>query len=458
MRRYERESPAIAKPEAIVVSGDIIQGVKLGEDKAGEKLAAQYDVAGEFLLQLADRFVEGDRSRVIIVPGNHDIDWVTARAAMEPVPAERMVQLPGALYTENSMFRWNWRETALYEIIDGALYEQRLDAFWNFFDSFYDGVDGLLSVGRERPVNLFSLAGGRIGVAAFNSCYGNDCFAFQGNIPREAVANAHLELSDARHNFELLIAVWHHNVEGPPHRSDYMDVDIVRGMIGRGFRVGLYGHQHRAEAVPHHIHLAEQETMAVIAAGSLCAGSRELPPGAHRGYNIIELADDLQGARIHIRQTDTISNLFTRSPRTAFGGNSWTDIRWSRPPDLLGRMGDPRTASISIAIDAADAARRSDPDRAVELLLPHRGDLPDFGRKLLIDAAMAARREDIAIELLQQPQNTAEVFELTQALVRVRRFDDAEAMLGEHATRFAINPSHLQELNSLIAAHRAMNT
>ena len=79
---FNREDPPIAWPQAIVVSGDIIQGVPLGAPDASATLAAQYDTAHDFLIKLTDRFLGGDRSNVVIVPGNHDIDWNVARAAM----------------------------------------------------------------------------------------------------------------------------------------------------------------------------------------------------------------------------------------------------------------------------------------------------------------------------------------------------------------------------------------
>lgn len=452
--RYTREDPAIAPPEAIVVSGDIIQGVPLGTDEPAAALAAQYRVAYDFLVELADRFVDGDRSRVVIVPGNHDIDWAAARAAMEPVAEDAKVDLPKVLLEEDSLYRWDWRGRALYTISNPELYERRLDAFWTFFEEFYEGVPGLLQVGRDRAVNLFSLAGGRIGVAAFNSCYGNDCFSFQGQIRRESVAQAHLELSDPKHGFELLMAVWHHNVEGPPQRSDYMDIDIVRGMIGRGFRLGLFGHQHRPEAVPYQIHLAELETMAVTAAGSLCAGAKELPPGSHRGYNVIELADDLLSARVHVRQMDTVSNLFTRSRRQAFGGQSWMDIQWLPPADLLGRPVNARRASVDAAIEAADRVRRDDASAAIAILQPHRAELPDFGRRMLIEAALSAQALPLARELLTPPRSLAELIDLTDLLIRMGDVASAERALDQHASTLGLAPNHTQELRLRITARR----
>jgi hypothetical protein len=330
--RYVVENPPIRAPDAIVVSGDLIQGVTLGATDSAAQLGAQYEVAHQFITDLTDRFLGGDRSKVIIVPGNHDIDWNAAFAAMAEVdPATGPLSLPGALYEQGSRYRWDWKSRRLYRIKDDAAYASRLDAFWSFFDRFYSGVTGMLSVSRGSDANLYSLDDGRIGVAAFNSCAGNDCFSFHGEIPREAVAQAYMDLKD-RGPWRLRIAVWHHDVEGPPNRADYMDADIVRGMIGRGFRLGLYGHQHRLQVTPQHARLLDDETMAIASAGSLCAGRWELPTGALRGYSIIEISDDYSSARVHVREMG-FANLFTRAVLRDFSGRSHVDLTWTTPLD-----------------------------------------------------------------------------------------------------------------------------
>ena len=65
-------------------------------------------------------------------------------------------------------------------------------------------------------------------------------------------------------------------------------------MIGRGFRLGLYGHQHKAQVAPHQVWLPDQERMAVVSAGSLCAGASDLPTGTFRQYNVLEIAEDFR--------------------------------------------------------------------------------------------------------------------------------------------------------------------
>jgi 3',5'-cyclic AMP phosphodiesterase CpdA len=57
----------------IIVSGDIIQGIRLDVSDPEKKLREQYQEALDFLSKLTDRFVGGDRNRVIVVPGNRDV-------------------------------------------------------------------------------------------------------------------------------------------------------------------------------------------------------------------------------------------------------------------------------------------------------------------------------------------------------------------------------------------------
>ncbi|OYQ64253.1 hypothetical protein B9G53_12650 [Pseudanabaena sp. SR411] len=87
--RYAGETPFVPFPEAIIVSGDLIQGASIGAPDWQNEMIAQYSVAGEFLEQVTQRFLNGDRSKLIIVPGNHDVCWNTSFASMELVPKDK---------------------------------------------------------------------------------------------------------------------------------------------------------------------------------------------------------------------------------------------------------------------------------------------------------------------------------------------------------------------------------
>lgn len=457
-RRYEHEPTPIKAPDAIVVSGDIIQGVRMDAADADVALATQYATAREFLVELADRFVDGDRSKVVLVPGNHDINWARARSSMEVIaPSDPTFpkDVRGVLSSSDSVHRWDWKTRELLEIKDQALYQSRMAAFWDFFDSFYKGTANLLKVCRERAANLYSLWDGRIGLAAFDSCQGNDCYAFHGRIPRDAIGRAQLDLVD-KGGFGLLLAVWHHNIEGPPHRSDYMDIDIVRGMIGRGFRLGLYGHQHRPDATPMQINLATQETMALVSAGSLCAGSRELPTGVMRGYNVIEINDDLAGARVHFREMN-IANLFTLARRASLGGASFVDLKWDLPPDLPGRAANVPATNIAAALELGERELKSGrPDQCKRVLGPLAATLPEFGRQLLLEAARETHDRPLLLILLENPRNVGELVELADIHMKARAFAKARAALDSHGERLGVEEPTSRELRARISASEAM--
>lgn len=455
--RYIHEDPAVPAPEAIVVSGDIIQGVPLDTADFEAELDRQYAAAAEFLDELVSRFLDGDRSRLILIPGNHDIDWNTAFAALEPVERKDFPpSLATSIYGENSEYRWDWKSLTLYRIADPSLYARRLEAFWIFFERFYAGVSGLLKVEPKSDANLFSLCDGRIGLAAYNSCHGNDCFAFHGLIRKEAVARSHLELNDTGVPFNLRIAVWHHSIEGPPYRTDYMDVDIVRGMIGRGFRLGLYGHQHKAQITPHQVWLPDRERMAVVSAGSLCAGAYELPIGVHRQYNVLEIAPDFQSVRVHVRAM-AVANLFSRGHLMDFGGASFADLDWKPPRNAAGISIDADAARTRQAIEQAEtAAKAGDPARSVEFLEDLSLPPGSYQRELILTAATDAQDWRVVINVTNPPASIQELIQRVEALNRSGDPEGAADAMDRFSAQLQFPEAMALELRGRIKAQKAM--
>lgn len=410
--RYTRSDPAIRAPDAIVVSGDIIQGVPLGYADSKGAIAEQYRVAESFLALLAEEFMGGDRSKIIVAPGNHDIDWNVAREAMEIVLPENEPK-PANVFLAGSEYRWSWKDRSFFKIIDPVKYARRLDAYWEFIERFYAGVAGGPHLDLEKQFALFSLWDGRIGAAVFNSCRGNDCFAYHGSIEPSAIAVAR-QVMHRDHQFGLWVAVWHHSIEGAPYRSDYMDTDQVRNMVGYGFRLGLHGHQHRHQVLPMHVDLPDRETMAVVSAGSLCAGPKELPTGFFRQYNIIEIADDLRNARVHVRQMET-AHLFSGCHMTSAGGRTFHNISWSEPPPGLHAQTSAAEPSPRLVITAEHSLRTGDPASAVGALIEWMPGLSGFARNIFVRACVEAVRWDVIVARLGDPQNIEELTAFVEA-------------------------------------------
>ena len=201
------------------------------------------------------------------------------------------------------MYRWSWKRGKLYRIRDWPLYEERFWLFNETYINFYRTATLAHHVDPRRLCNVFELCNGEIAVCAFNSCYGNDCFSYVGEIQSEAVSQAYQELARSGKSYRLRVAVWHHDVSGPPKRLDYMDQDTVKVMIDRGFRLGFHGHQHKSDAAPYSIHTSDRNTMAIVSSGSLCAGANDIPGGVARQYNIVQIADGMTSVTVHVRES-----------------------------------------------------------------------------------------------------------------------------------------------------------
>lgn len=454
--RYIVETPEVSAPDAAIVSGDIIQGVTLNTPNYAAELDCQYEVAHDFLVLLADRFFAGDRSRVVIVPGNHDICWNTALGAMtELVPEDPPVKAYAELFHASSNLRWNWKTRTIFKITDPDTYKRRLDAYWRFVERFYSGVKLKYLLDRNRGFNLFELDNGRIVVAALESVHGNDCFCRQGAIERNVLGNCSLAMRDLPQQPILGIAAWHHSVQGPPQGDDYMDITTVHEMIGNGFRLGFHGHQHQAEASASAIHLPDELSMAISSTGSLCAGTRELPRGINREYNVVVIDEKYTNARVHVREM-TQGNHFGKCGRGVFRMDGFAELKWRLPAARVGGTPqDYRQFNAAVVIRAEEALHSGRAADALSLLEEIKEPLARHARNLYIDAARAAGKTEKLISFLEFPQSITEFVELFSAMVTENQIDDAETLLGR-AQEFGVDAATLEGLSLKIKMQMLM--
>lgn len=71
------ENEGIVKPSFVVISGDIIQGAHTDEE-----IRTQYAEAEDFLNNLCKLYLENDKERLILVPGNHDVNRARSKASV----------------------------------------------------------------------------------------------------------------------------------------------------------------------------------------------------------------------------------------------------------------------------------------------------------------------------------------------------------------------------------------
>ena len=427
--RYAGETPRIPPVGAIVVSGDLIQGAQIGTPKWQQSIIDQYEVATNFLNALCERFLDADRSRMVLIPGNHDVCWNTSHCAMKRVPlTDYPKDLYKALTKPETVYRWSWSDKALFWIADMATYEGRMSYYWEFVESFYQDINLPLSIDRTRGFQFFELCDRRIFVTGFDSIVGNDCYRYSGAILPGAVGKCAMALRDSDRSYDLKIAVWHHSIHGPPTQSDYMNASQVQEMIGHGFQLGLHGHQHMAQTQTQLVHLDQSRSMSIISAGSLCAGAGQMPRGVNRQYNLVVIEDDFIHARVHVREMGE-GGQFTRKRNNPFL-KGFVKISWEPPTDIMGGEFDAQAENAQRAtLDAEVALRAGRPLDAVQALSDVETTSVPHARKLMIDALLTQEDWHGLSKFLQTPCSVEEIIILVSALIEIGNLDEAQTRL-----------------------------
>ena len=442
-KRWEEEG--IPHPEVIVVSGDIIQGTRMDHPDPDSEIARQYAEAGTFLQQLTNEVVDSDPSRVIIVPGNHDVQWSRALQAMRPLET-CPDDINNNAFEANSNIRWNWKEQKAYEIIDRDMYESRFEHFRLFQANYYASLvpSPLLQVDDVVHIQYPSLG---LVVVGFGSWHGNDCFCHVGEIDSKALASARELLQESQ--APVAIAVWHHGVVGGPRAHDYMDARIVHKLIDFGFSVGLHGHHHYAGAAPFELHLPNLTSMAVIGAGSLAAGDRELPMGERRQFNIVVIDPDSETVTTHVRAMSA-AGVFTGSHRDDFGGNTFVTL------PLRHSSARPKGPTVTQRLDdAMTALTLGRHQEALDLLPSSSSDHPQLRRQIQIKALDGLGRQKDLLRLLDPPQSQDEAVKVVSLLLELGRFTEASKRLQTMSA--LIDPATFRELSTVIAAREVIS-
>ena len=440
-KRWEAEG--IPQPDLIVVSGDLIRGAALDASDADCEIEDQYREAGDLLRRLAREFVDSDRSKVIVIPGNHDVHWARSWSAMRPLdtcPA----RIGTKAFEANSKLRWNWKDQRAYEIVDVDMYGSRLELFREFQRDFYQGLDPspLAEVNGDLVFAEYADLG--LVVAGFASWHGNDCFCHVGEIDPSMLSVSQELLASSE--IPIAVAVWHHSIVGGPRNGDYMDQRVIHRLVDFGFHVGLHGHQHYAAAAPFELRLPNLTSMAVVGAGSLAVGDRALPMGERRQFNVVVIEPDGESVTVHVRGMSP-AGVFTGSHRDDFGGNTFTKLNL---PSTHGRS--PKLTVTRRLDDAMKAVGTGHFEEALRILSEVSPSKPEEARRIEIKALNGLGRREQLIDLLTPPQNVDEAMKLMSMLLDAGQFDEATRQL--EISRALIGPALSEELAKRIAVGR----
>ncbi|NEO47749.1 MAG: hypothetical protein F6K55_27995 [Moorea sp. SIO4A3] len=287
--------------DALILSGDI----------ANYSTEEEYQAAQQFFDNLRQDFPL-DPKQIVLVPGNHDLNWALAEEAYELCDRKKY---QGALkeghYIEESP-RAIW-------VRDEAKYQQR----FAHFSQFYQAIKGQpypLHYNQQRIID--HLPDQKLLILGLNSAWQLDHhFKTRASIHPSALSNA---LREIRHNQDyrncLKLAVWHH-----PLNSAGSDRIIDQGFIEQlavaGFRFFLHGHIHKAETSLFRYDLSpDGRKLDGICAGTFGAPTLELPSAYPWQYNLLKINGN---------------QLTVRTRRREEENGAWkADSRWTQGPGV----------------------------------------------------------------------------------------------------------------------------
>ena len=420
----------IPAPDLAVVSGDIVYGVTSDGPDADSLLKKQYVEATIFLTKLADMLFHGNRERVILVPGNHDISHPHVLRATEstaiPAEASQRALLASQLSEDNSTWRWVASDFALRRLVDQDMYRRRLEPYAEFYADFYAGKR-TFSLDPSKQFAVHEMADLGLVVAGLSSCCDNDLFNRPGRIHPDCVAGATRAVAEHVRSGLVALAVWHHNLAGGPKDTDYVDADVLQSLIDGGFVIGLHGHQHRPQFLEHRFTADRKMAISVVSAGTLCGGPKTLPSGRMRSYNLIVLDAELKTGTVHVREMKN----------TGFGlpvwGAAYVD-EFSGPSMTFGIEIRPRPASmIQATVEAAELMQKGDLAGAYALAKRHPED--GVARRVAVEAL--TRLEDWAEILIfcSPPRSAPEFIALAGALYEAGKKSDLAMLLKSDYAR-----------------------
>lgn len=428
-QQHHLNDPEILPPTIAIVSGDLVYGVGPNTANGDEELERQYDQAEEFLIGLADQFFDGNRERIVLLPGNHDVSYRDVMESVEridiPAVPEAKERLAEELFATNSQLRWSWKQLCFYRITDGEKYRKRFRYFAAAYESFYEGRRKY-SLAPEQQYDVFDFSDINFSIVALNSCYNNDPLRRAGGFHPRALTEALRALTRTERIGWLTAAAWHHNYTGGPTQDDYLDAELFQLFIDAGASLGFHGHQHLAECVDERYRIGPKpRKMTIISAATLCAGPQYLPPGIPRGYNIVELDTVAWKGRVHLRQmVNRLNDLPLWGPGYFnITNESYIDFELCQPPSQR-----PPKLDLQLKLDQAEKLLGSGKWSEAVDALKALSDAP-IARPLLAKALLEAGDGERTISLLWPPLTNTETVIVGGAILESGTQDQAKAFL-----------------------------
>ncbi|MDJ0902382.1 MAG: HEAT repeat domain-containing protein [Xenococcus sp. MO_188.B8] len=261
-----REELDINQLNCLILSGDI----------ANKSTPEEYQAAKSFINKLCIQF-HIQTSQIVIVPGNHDLNWALADKAQ---------------YKENGIIKE-----------DETRRKRRFDHFISFYKSIKDQPYPL---DYEDQGILQYLPSQKLLFLGLNSAWKLDRLEKKdANINPQALTNALNQVSQNQELYRdcLKIAVWHHPLDSPDE-DRIKDRGFMERLAQAGFRLALHGHIHKAEnSLYKYDHTSNGRKLDIICAGTFGASTGELVTATPWQYNLLKFENNQ--LTVHTRKRES---------------------------------------------------------------------------------------------------------------------------------------------------------
>jgi HEAT repeat protein len=288
--------------DALIISGDI----------ANFATPEEYTATQTFLTHIQQDFPLS-KDQIIIVPGNHDIDWQVAKKAYRLVDRDDCKE---PLIDGNYIPIGDGTEAV--RLRDQEEYHQRFANFSNFYQSI-KGTSYLLDYAQQ--FTLDHLPQQNLLILGLNSAWNLDHhFTTRVSINMEALTNALTQIHRNKEKYDNCrkIAVWHHPLDSP-YTDRITDQEFLEQLAVNGFRLFLHGHVHKAETNQFRYDMSiAGRKLDRICAGTFGAPTHERSEAIPWQYNLLQFNGDTLTVRTRKRESEN---------------GAWTpDTRWLQGP------------------------------------------------------------------------------------------------------------------------------
>jgi WD40 repeat protein/3',5'-cyclic AMP phosphodiesterase CpdA len=259
-----------SKLDLLIISGDV----------ANRSEPNEYEEAKQFLGHISDEF-KLDPTQIIIVPGNHDINW---RLSESSYAAVRAKDYPGVVDEDHVINKGEY-----IEALDPGRHKQRFKDFC----AFYEEVTGKsYALDYEEQYTLYDYPENRLLVLGLNSAWHLDhYYTSRASINIGAFGKALTEIRNNKtYSNYLKCAVWHHPLNSP-FEDRIKDHGFLEQLAKAEFQLVFHGHIHKSEKTDFKYDLSVGgRRIDIICAGTFGAPTKELTSAYPWQYNFLRLA------------------------------------------------------------------------------------------------------------------------------------------------------------------------